>query len=244
MTNVDDELRELLQRKAFEVPAHTEVPPTLRARSRMRVALSGAVALVVVLALGAGAVGTLRLVGRAGRVQPGGSATGVATSPTAGPGSSLPSCTSGQVRVDATLGGAMGSIEGAILVSNDSSTTCTLTGYPGFALLGSDLSPVTTPNGYTVQKTAPQWRADALAKPEGWPVVTLKPGGVASIRFRWSNWCGTGTAAVPLWKIRIPGSGQTPVYGTDSISPPPCNGPGFASTVWIGPFEPAKGLRQ
>jgi hypothetical protein len=26
------------------------------------------------------------------------------------------------------------------------------------------------------------------------------------------------------------------------MSPPPCNGPSFPSTIWVGPFEPAKGL--
>jgi uncharacterized protein DUF4232 len=241
MTDVDDELRELFERKAFEVPPHTEVPPTLRTRSRLRLAANGAVAVIVVLALGGGAIGALQLVNRAGSVEPGGSGV---TSSAAPPASTIPACTAGQVRVDANLGGAVGSVEGAILVSNDSSTRCTLTGYPSFTLLGSDLTPVRGPNGIEVGRTAPQWKADALPRPKGWPLVTLKPGGVASVRFRWSNWCGTGSAATPLWKIRIPGSGRAPIYGMDGIQPPPCNGSEVPSTISIGPFEPAAGLPQ
>jgi hypothetical protein len=243
MTDVDDELRELLQRKAFDVPAHTEVPPTLRTRSRLRIAFTGAVALVVALALGGGAVGALRLADRAGRVQPGGTASGAAPaspSPGATTGTAPAPCTSGQVRVDATLGGAMGSVEGAILVSNYSSTRCTLQGYPGFTLYDSRLHRISS--GFQIEPTPPQWKADRLPKPPGWPVVTLKPGARAAIRFRWSNWCLGGDAAAPLWKIAIPGSGETPVYGMDGMQPPPCNGSSFPSTIWIGPFEPARAL--
>ena len=54
----------------------------------------------------------------------------------------------------AEAGGAAGSVEGAILVSNDSSTRCTLTGYPSFTLLGSDLTPVRGPNGIEVGSVA------------------------------------------------------------------------------------------
>jgi hypothetical protein len=241
MTDVDDELRNLFERKVLEVPPHHEVPPTLRTRSRVRLAVNGAVALVVVLALGGGAVGALQLVKRAGRVEPG--ASGRTASP-ASPVTTIPACTSGQVRVDANLGGAVGSVEGAILVSNYSSTRCTLTGYPSFTLLGSDLTPVRGPNGIEVGRTEPQWKADALSKPKGWPLVTLRPGAVASVRFRWSNWCGTGNAATPLWKMRIPGSGRAPIYGMDGTQPPPCNGSEVPSTISVGPFEPAAGLTQ
>jgi hypothetical protein len=244
MTDVDDELRALFERKAREVPSHSEVPPALRRRSRVRIASTSAVALVVVLVLGGGVVGALQLVNRAGRGEPGGGGSGMvaSTSPPPATGAALPRCTSGQVRVDASLGGAMGSVEGAILVSNYSSTRCTLQGYPGLTLLGADLSPVAGQNRYGVRRTEPQWQANALPTPAGWPVVTLKPGAAASIRFRWSNWCGTGNAATPLWKIRIPGSGEAPVYGMDGTQPPPCNGPGLPSTIWIGPFEPARAL--
>jgi hypothetical protein len=238
MTDVDDELRALLQRKAFEVPTHIEVPPTLRTRSRLRLALNGAVVAVVVLALGGGAVGALQIVDRAGRVEPG--ATGP-TATSAAPSSAISSCTTGQLRVDASLEGAMGSVLGGILVSNYSSTKCTLTGYPSVALVGADLATITS--GYEVRRTEPQWKADHLAKPARWPVVTLRPGAAASVRFQWSNWCGSGSDASPFLKIRIPGSGRAPVNGMDGVQPP-CNGRGVPSTISIGPFEPAAGLPQ
>lgn len=238
MTDVDDELRQLFERKAFDVPPHTEVPPSLRTRSRRRVALTGVVAAVVVLALGGGAIGVLQATERANRIEPGGAA--VPTSPTATTAAGVAPCTSGQLRVDASLGGAAGSVEGALLVSNYSSTTCTLQGYPGLTLYDAALHLI--PSGFQVEPTPPQWKADLLPKPAGWPVVTLKPGAQASVRFRWNNWCLSGDAAVPLWKMEIPGSGMDAIYATDSMQPPPCNGESFPSTISIGPFEPAKGL--
>jgi len=68
-------------------------------------------------------------------------------------------------------------------------------------------------------------------------VVTLAPGGVASVRIGWADWCPDGRAA-PLWRVAIPGSGDVDVNGIDAVSPPPCNGPGQPSTIQVGPFEP------
>jgi Protein of unknown function (DUF4232) len=234
MTDLDDELRELFERRAGDVPPHAQVPASLRARSRRRIALNGLVAAVVVVALGGAAVGGLQLIRSSTRITPGGGGSAPAS------GATVEKCTSAELRVDARLGGAMGSVEGEIRVSNDSSATCTLRGYPGFLLHDSTGGSIVS--GFGIQPTDPQWKADRLPTPEGWPVVTLRPGAVASVRFRWSNWCSTGAAAVPTWDMKIPSSGNDPVYGMDAMSPPPCNGPSFPSTIWVGPFEPAKGL--
>ena len=134
----------------------------------------------------------------------------------------------------------MGSVEGAILVSNLSSATCTLQGYPGFLLYDANGDRIAS--GFAKQASDPQWKADRLPKPPGWPVVTLKPGAVASVRLRWTNWCASGASAAPVWDLIVPNSGHDPVYAVDAISPPPCNGPSMPSTIWVGPFEPAKGL--
>jgi hypothetical protein len=78
-------------------------------------------------------------------------------------------------------------------------------------------------------------------KPAGWPVVKVRTGYSADVRIRWSNWCPDGRSA-PLWRLEIPGGGTVDVMnGLDSVSPPPCNGPGLPSTIEEGPFEPGLG---
>jgi hypothetical protein len=227
MTDVDDRLRELFERKAGEVPAHLEVPRRLRARSRRRIAINATLATIVVLGLGVGAVGGLRAVDRSGGVIPG--ATG-ATGTTGSP------CAAGQLRADARLEGAMGSRVGDVLVSNYSSTTCTLRGRPTVVLVDGSGSP--QPDA-SVDPTAPSWKVDDEPKPSGWPVVTLAPGDVASFRVRWANWCPDGRPA-PLWAIEMP-DGRIPVYATDALDPPPCLASESGVTLEVGPFEPSAG---
>jgi Domain of unknown function (DUF4232) len=255
MTDVDDRLRELFERKAGEVPAHLEVPRRLRARSRRRIAINATLAAIVVLGLGVGAVGGLRAVDRSGGVIPGASGatgtTGTTGSPAGGAtttaaasatGTSSPPaaagspCAAGQLRADARLEGAMGSRVGDVLVSNYSSTTCTLSGRPTVVLVDESGSP--QPDA-SVDPTAPSWRVDDEPKPSGWPVVTLAPGGVASFRVRWANWCPDGRPA-PLWAIEMP-DGRIPVYATDALDPPPCLASGSGVTLEVGPFEPSAG---
>jgi hypothetical protein len=241
MTNVDERLRELLERKAGEVPPRPGIPPTLRPRARRRIALNGVVALAVVVALGGGAVGVLSTFDRAGVSEVGGGPKATAApavsassepSSSAPASSSLPACTAGQLRVDAQLDGAMGSLGGALLLSNYSSTTCTLQGRPTITLLTPKHRVI---SDVDVVATAPYWKVNRLAKPAGWPVVKLRPGAVAMVRLRWSNWCGK---AIPLWQIGVPGGGTTWVYGIDGYGPPPCNGQGQPTLIEIGPFEP------
>jgi hypothetical protein len=248
MNDVDDRLRELLERKATDVPPHGTVPRTLRRRARRRVALNAVAAVAVVVALGGGAVGTLSVLDRADTTEPAGtsrptqpvSATGAPASiqPTPTPATStassvpvVPACTAGQLRIDAQLDGAMGSLGGELLASNYSSTTCTLRGVPAIALLDDRHHPV---DGVDEQRTSPSWKVDREPKPEGWPIVTLGPGDVSSVRLRWSNWCG---ASAPLWQLALGGE-TTQVYGMDSYGTPPCNGADQPSILEIGPFEP------
>jgi hypothetical protein len=238
MTELQDTLREMLERRAEQVPSHLEVPRSLRGRARRRIAMNAVVTVGVVVALGAGGLAGVRALQRAGAVVPGGGGgtTGRNPAPTSTSPATVPACTSGQLRADAALEGAMGSREGAILLSNHSSTTCTLQGWPSITLLDESLQPIAS--GIQLQQTEPAWRVDDLPRPAGWPVVTLRPGQVASVRARWSNWCPFG-GATPVWRIGIPGSRSDDVYGIDGIGPPPCNGEGLPSTIEVGPFEPA-----
>jgi hypothetical protein len=151
-------------------------------------------------------------------------------------GSGPQACTAGELRANGALEGAAGSREGEIDFANFSDTTCTLQDRPGITLLESPGQPITS--GVTFIDTDAAWMVNGEQEPDGWPVVTLRPGDTASIRMRWGNWCPQGRAA-PLWQVDLPGGGSVPV--TNGMEePPPCNGEGVPSTIEVGPFEPAR----
>jgi hypothetical protein len=236
VNDLDDEVRDLLWRKAHEVPPHMDVPRSLTKRVRRRIALNALAVGTTVAVVVAGAFVGLRAFS-APALKPEGPGQGPTAS--AQPPASPASCTSGQLRAMGSLEGAAGSRIGTITVTNFSDTTCTLKGDTSITLLDQNLDPITS--GVTFQSTDPTWQVDGATPPLGWPVVTLAPGDAASVRLRWSNWCPDGRAA-PLWRVSIPDSGTVDVTnGLEGISPPPCNGPGQPSTIEVGPFEPSSG---
>ncbi len=238
MSDMRDDLQELLRRRADGVPPHREVPRSLVGRARRRIALNALGVGMVVLVLAGGAFAGLEAIGT-GPSQPAG--TGLPTAPVVQPTPSAPAitaCTSAQLRAVATMEGAAGSREGGIGLTNLSDGTCTLQGTPTITLLDQNLQPITT--GVSFSSSPPGWSVNGSPEPAGWPVVTIHPGDSAFVRIRWSNWCPDGRAA-PLWRMDIPGGGAVDVNGMDAVSPPPCNGPGQPSTIEEGPFEPGTG---
>jgi len=251
--DLEQRVRDLLAAEAERLPLHREMPPSLRIRARRRIAVNSVATGAVAVILAVGVFTGLKALGSSAPPIPGGSPTPsvVPTTPTPTTPSSTPSsspssspsalaqpCTSAELRAVASLEGAAGSRLGTIDLSNLSGTTCTLTGTPVITLLDQNLQPITA--GVDFTSTEPTWQVNASPQPPGWPVVTLAPGGVASVRTGWSNWCPDGRAA-PLWRVAIPGSGEVDVNGIGSVSPPPCNGPGQPSTIQVGPFEPKPG---
>ncbi len=230
---MDDELRDLFQRKADDVPPHREAPPALARRARRRVALNGLTIGALVVVLAGGAFVGVRALGGRGAAQPGGHPTAT-TQPTPST-AAAPACTSGQLRAVGSMEGAAGSREGAVALTNLSDQTCTLQGTPVITLLDDNLDPIT--DGVTFDTSPAGWEANGQPEPEGWPVVTLAPGDAASVGGRWSNWCPDGRAA-PLFRMEVTGGGTVDVLGLEAVSPPPCNGPDQPSTISVGPFEP------
>jgi hypothetical protein len=240
MTDMLDDLRQLLQRKADQVPPHQDVPRSLVGRARRRIALNAIGVAVGVVVLAGGAFAGVRAIGSSPAHAPqiGGSPPAHHGRPTPH-ASGTSACTGSQLRAVGSLQGAMGSREGGITLTNFSDTTCTLQGTPTIELLDQNLQPITS--GVTFGPSPAGWQANASPQPAGWPVVTLRAGDAALVRIRWSNWCPQGRAA-PLWRADIPGGGSVDVVnGMDQLSPPPCNGPSQPSTIEVGPFEPASG---
>jgi hypothetical protein len=199
----------------------------------------------VVLVLAGGAFAGVRVLGglpvhqRVGRQTP--SPLPTTPPPTPPASTTVPACTSAQLRALGSMDGAAGSREGASSLTNLSDQACTLQGSPAITPLDQNLHPITS--GVTFSSSPAGWEVNGSPQPAGCPVVTLQPGDSASVRLRWSNWCPDGRAA-PLWRIGIPGSGTVDVNGLDAVSPPPCNGPGLPSTIEVGPFEPGAGPAQ
>jgi hypothetical protein len=230
---MDDDLRQLdgvLRDRAGEVPQVQDVPPTMVARARRRVARNA-----VVFVLGAAAI----VVGASAGLAALGAQHGPGVAIPGDSGSSAPStaCAAPDLRAEASLGGAMGSVEGSIRMTNVGGATCTLSGRPAVSIFSSQGDEVPL----QVSASEPQWQADGAPQPAGWPVVSLLPGSAASVRVRWSNACPqlSGPAS---WKLDIGnGGGTLDVSGADASLVPPCNGPSEPSTLEVGPFEPRAG---
>ena len=230
---MDDDLRQLdgvLRDRAAEVPQVQDVPPTMVARARRRVARNA-----VVFVLGAAAI----VVGASAGLATLGAQHGPGVAIPGDSGSSAPStaCAAPDLRAEASLGGAMGSVEGSIRLTNVGGATCTLSGRPTVSIFSSQGDEV----ALQVTASGPQWQADGAPEPAGWPVVSLHPGSAASVRVRWSNACPqlSGPAS---WKLDIGnGGGTLDVSGADASLVPPCNGPSEPSTLEVGPFEPRAG---
>jgi hypothetical protein len=237
MNDLRDDLRDLFQRKAGEVPPHRDVPRSLTTRSRRRIALNAIGVGLTVVALAGGVLAGLRAIGTSAE-QPGGHPS---SSPSVqpSPSTTLEACTAGQLRAVGTMEGAAGSREGGVRLENLSDATCALRGRPAVTLLDHSLQPITS--GVTFISSPPGWKTNRLPKPAGWPVVTLRTGESAFVRIRWSNWCPDGRPA-PLWHLAVTGGGAVDVNGFDALGPPPCNGPGLPSTIEVGPFEPGSSV--
>ena len=223
MDDMEGQVRELLRRRADDVPPQLDVPPELVGRGHRRFAVNALGATVIAAVLVTGLFAGMRAIGP----EP------VNQSATSGPPvASTPTCSPLQLTAKPALEGAMGSREGSIDLKNVSVDTCTLEGTPTLTLL--DGSGATIDSGVTFDEVDPTWVVNDAPRPEGWPVVTLASGEHAAVRFSWSNWCGDPEVS---WRLALPAGGQMEIHpGIEAV--PPCNGPDQPSVIEIGPFEP------
>ncbi|HEY6681196.1 MAG TPA: DUF4232 domain-containing protein, partial [Actinomycetota bacterium] len=149
---MDDDLRQLggvLTDRAAEVPQVQDVPPTMVARARRRVARNA-----VVFVLGAAVI----VVGASAGLATLGAQHGPGVAIPGDSGSSAPStaCAAPDLRAEVSLGGAMGSVEGSIRLTNVGGATCTLSGRPTVSIFSSQGHEV----ALQVTASEPQWQAD------------------------------------------------------------------------------------
>jgi hypothetical protein len=221
-------LEQLLRDRAAEVPHRQAAPPQMLGRARRRVVRNALASVVAVGLIVAGASAGLAGLGALhGPHHP------LASQPTSPPSSTL-ACTADDLRATASLQGAMGSVLGPIHLTNRGAKACTLQGRPVVGLTSSAGYPLSP----QVRAVPPQWQVDGKAAPHGWPLVTLRPGAVAAIRIRWGNQCPQ-LSAPARWTVDLGGGrGTLEVSGTNTSSPPPCNGTAQPSTLEVGPVEP------
>ena len=224
---MDDDLttlEQVLRDRAAEVPHLQEAPSRMLVRARRRVvrnALSSAVAAGLIIVGASAGLAGLRA-----------SSSDLGGGPTPTPSNSA--CIAADLGATANMQGAAGSVEGSIDLTNHGDRTCTLEGHPSVTLAGPSGSQLSL----EVTKVDAQWQVDAAPSPSGWPVVSLHPGSVASIRIDLSNVCPQ-LDAPPVWTIDLTsGRGSLNVAGTDAILPS-CNGAAEPSTLDVGPFEPS-----
>src|SRR2546426_9175559 len=143
MNDMRDDLRELLRRKAGDLPVHRDVPRSLSGRARRRIALNAVGAALLVFALAGGAVTAVRTFGSESLHQPVRQPPAVSASGTPAP-STISTCSPALLRATWATDGAAGSRVGAITLENLSTTSCTLEGTPTIALLSQSGVPITS----------------------------------------------------------------------------------------------------
>jgi len=215
MANVEDQVREMLRRRAADVPPHVHAPPRMlrRAWRRMLIALTGGVLAVALLALGASE--GVRLVNHS---------SGVASLATS------PACRAAELQGTVRLSGGQGHLAGSLEVTNAGNEACSLQGRPPLMIVDRHGTWLSIVEG----SVAPWWTVQSRPEPKGWPVVTLQPGDSARLHIVWTSWCGFAQPMV--WRIWLREAGSLDFPDPKSQSPI-CEG--VSSKVQVGPFEPA-----
>ena len=223
MNDMQDEVRQLLRDKATDMPPHLEVPSSLTRRVWPRIARNALIVAASAAVLTVGAIAGIRSLN-----EPVEQPLDHGTSTAAGS-----QCGFDQLHASLALEGAAGSRVGSVRLQNIGGVTCTLQGPASPQFLDSDLHVF---DGVEVASGPPAWRVSSSPRPDGWPVVTLAAGDVASIRFGWSNWCPRDVPS--LLRISTSDASEIAQMAVSAVDVPPCNGRDMPSTVEVGPFEP------
>jgi hypothetical protein len=135
-----------------------------------------------------------------------------------------PACKAGRLGTTAGWEGATGSLVGSVRFTGRGGAVCALNGYPTIQLLDQHGRVLPTRMGR-------YGRSQATG-------VLVRPGAAATVRFRWSNWCGPQPGLVGL-RVTLPGGGTlvpTIAGGTPRELTARCDAPGAPSSLSRGPF--------
>ena len=213
MLDVEDQVREMLRRRADDVPIHVEAPPGMLRRAWRRILMAFTGAAVAVAVVATGAVAGVRLLNQNGNVP-------------VTPAQAAPACRASDLQGSPRLVGASGHFAGSLLLTNVSGNPCSLLGQPALVIVDA--------NGdidLHEESTDPSWVVRSKPTPKGWPVVTLYYGTSAGIRIEWTSWCGVAPAE---WRIVLPRGGMLHIV-IHKRDVPACEG---SSRLQVGPFEP------
>jgi len=215
MHDVEDRLREMLRRRAGDVPIHVEAPLGMLRRAWRRILMAFTGAAVAVAVVAAGAVAGVRLLNQ--NVGGPASATQIA-----------PACRASDLQGNINLVSANSQFRGSLLVTNVSGNACSLQGQPSLAIVDANGVPLDLQE----ESADPSWMVRSKPTPKGWPAVTLYYGASASIRIDWASWCGPAKPAT--WRIVLQGGGMLQIANRKGHVPQ-CMG---SSRLQVGPFEP------
>jgi Protein of unknown function (DUF4232) len=124
-----------------------------------------------------------------------------------------------------TGGGAAGTIQESITMTNISSGTCTMLGYPGMLLLDATNSPLTT----TVVRGGATFAASAANQPAA--MVTLSPQKAAAFSLSYSDVpVGTQTSCPTSAKSEVTPPNDTG-FAVIALAIAPCN----SGTIHVSP---------
>jgi hypothetical protein len=247
---MDEEVRDMLRRKAENVPPHREVPASLAGRARRRIALNALGASAIVLVLVAGAFTGFRAFAGATSRQPAGEPTVVHPQPSSSPtpstivsspsptpspspssaGATTPArCKLGDLKVAvAGTNGAAGHIQVEVSMRNHSSAACSLEGYPGMLLLAG-----TNPLHTDVVRGS-----SVVVPPIRVRLVVLQPGARAAYVFGYSD-VPTGNQSCPNSTALEVTPPNAFAHATISLNATACGGVLTTSPVFLGLHVPS-----
>ncbi len=134
-------------------------------------------------------------------------------------------CGRAEVRGDALLQGATGSMLGVAVLRNVTSTRCVLTGQPRVELLGRDGRPLPV-----------RERPFPRGQEAGSRLLFLLPRRRAMLPLQWFNWCPQATGILHL-RLRL-ASGSSAIAVPLLSGGPRCDAPKLGSWIDVGFYEP------
>lgn len=139
-------------------------------------------------------------------------------------------CKAEQLSGTAAWQGATGSMAGPVMLTNTSSTPCTLQGSPKLEILDAQGQPL-------------ELKDTLMSSNQESKQVVLQPKDKARVMLVWRNWCKQGSLGNLSVRVTLPDNGGQVVAPVQDLGPrtvpltPRCDAPDQPSTLSVGVFE-------